>query len=76
MSARIPAVKAANHRYLAGIRRPHAEDDAFLPVARNQMSAHGFVQAIVAALVEQVEVLVGEQRHAAWRGVDRSIRHF
>ena len=28
------------------------------------MGAHGLIQAIVAALIEQVEVLIGEQRWA------------
>ena len=40
---RIPVVKAADDRNLAGIRRPDAEDRAVDCVARNQMRPHGLV---------------------------------
>jgi hypothetical protein len=73
--ARTPRIEAADYRNQARVRRPHAEDCARFAVARNQMSAHGFVHAIVAALVEQVEILIGEKGDAVGSGVDRSIRH-
>ena len=45
----------------ARIRRPHAEDGAGFAVVRDEMGSHLFVEAIVAALVEEVEILVGEK---------------
>ena len=61
-----PFVEAADHRDQPRIRRPHAEHDAGLDAAwavlRSQMRAQGFVEAVVAAFVEEVEILRGEER--------------
>jgi hypothetical protein len=40
------------------------------------MCANGFVEAIVAALVEQVEILVGEKRERVSRRWHGGFRHF
>ena len=61
MRLRIPSVEAADDRDRPRIRRPYAEDGAGLAVVRDEMGAHLFVDAVVAALVEEVEVLVGEE---------------
>src|ERR1700678_2440129 len=57
----IPVVEAADHGNHACIGSPHAEHDASLAIPREQVSAYGFVETIVAALVEEVKILVGEQ---------------
>ena len=75
MSARIPAVEAANHRNPARIRRPDTKDCAFFPVARGEMRAHALVKAEIAALVEQVEILVREQSGGPRSGGNESLRH-
>src|SRR5208337_5453730 len=58
MGAGIPGVKAADHRYQLRIGSPDAEYSAGSSVSRNKVRARGFIEAIVAALVEQVEILV------------------
>ena len=75
IGARIPVVKAADHRNLASIRRPHTEDRSLFSVARDQVSAHRLVEAIVAALVEQVKILIGEQRHSVRSGGNGGFWH-
>src|SRR5271154_3111001 len=71
----IPRVEAADYRNQARIRCPHAEHCSSLSVAQNQMSAHGFVKAIVAALVEKVKILIGEQGWAV-AAIGWAVRHF
>ena len=58
---RIPPVEAANHRHLASIGRPDAEHGALHSLGLHQVRAHFFVNPVVAALVEQVEILRGQQ---------------
>ena len=62
---RIPVIEAADDRNRARIRRPHAEDGAGFAVRVIEMGAHLVVHAIVAALVEEIEILVGEQLNGA-----------
>ena len=62
----IPSVEAADHRNGSRIGCPHAEDGSRLAIVRDQVGSHLVVQAVVAALVEEVEVLVGQ----ALRGGD------
>ena len=57
----IPTVETAHDRNRSGIRRPDAEDGAGFAIVRDEMGSHLFVQAIVAALVKKVEILVGEK---------------
>src|ERR1700722_2453019 len=61
MRSRIPSVEAADHRQRPRIRRPYAEDRASYAIVRDEVRAHFFVNAIVAAFIEQVKVLVGEK---------------
>src|SRR5208337_3043222 len=68
MLLRIPSVEAAHDRHRSRIWRPHAEDRTRLAIVRDRMGSHLFVHAIVAALVEQVEVLVGKQLRAGESG--------
>src|SRR5579872_825769 len=65
MSFWIPPVKASYHRYRTRVRRPYAEDGAGLTVARSEMRAHLVVNAIVAALIEEIEVVLGKKLWAA-----------
>src|SRR5215471_3686541 len=58
---RIPSIKVSNHRDRARIRRPHAEDCARLSLMRGEMRPHLVVDPIVAALVKEIEVVVGEK---------------
>ena len=76
IGARTPRVKAADYGNQAGVWRPDAEDDSRFAIARDQMSAHGFVHAIVAALVEEIEILIREQRYAVGSGGRDGVRHF
>src|SRR5579872_938607 len=57
----IPPVKIAHHRNRAGIGRPYAEDSAGLPLIAGQMRTDLVVNAVMAALIEEVEVVLGEQ---------------
>src|ERR1700677_3964878 len=71
----IPVVETADHGNHAGIRSPDAEHGAGLAIPREQVSPYGFVEAIVAALVEEVEILIGEQGRRIRDG-DGNLRHF
>jgi hypothetical protein len=75
MSTRIPPVKAADNGNPARIRRPDTKNRTCFSAARNQMRAHGFIKAVVATLVEQVEVLVGEQRKWTRGSGGRDFKH-
>ena len=57
----IPAVEAADHRNLARIRRPDAEGCARFAALRGEVRSQLFVDAVVAAFVEEIEILIGEQ---------------
>src|SRR6266581_6728646 len=60
----IPAVEAADNRNRTSIRRPHAEDRAGVAIVGDKMGSHLFVEAVVTALVEEIEILVGEELSA------------
>src|SRR5215469_13099746 len=66
----IPAVEAADDRNRTSVRSPDAEDHAGLAVGGVGMGAHLVVNAVVAALVKQVEILVGQK----FRGGESRIR--
>jgi len=57
----IPSIEASDDREGARVGRPHAEDDAGLSVVGDEVGSHLVVEAVVTALVEEVEVLVGEE---------------
>src|SRR5579859_4107292 len=57
----IPPVKIAHDRNRAGIGRPYAEDSAGLPLMAGQMRTDLVVDAVMAALIEEVQVVLGEQ---------------
>ena len=63
-----PIVEAAHDGEGARVRRPHAENGAGLAIVGDKMSSHLFVEAVVAAFVEKVEVLVGEKLRGGERG--------
>ena len=42
----------------------------------DEMGAHGFKKAVIAAFVEQVKILIGEQRNAIGRSGRESFSHF
>ena len=56
-----PLIEAADDRDGACVGCPHAEDGAGLAIVGDEMGSHLFVHAVIAALVEEVEVLVGEK---------------
>jgi hypothetical protein len=61
VSLGIPFVEAADDRDRAGVGSPDAEDGSRLAVVFGEVGSHFVVDAVVAALVEEVEVLVGEE---------------
>src|SRR5260370_5813551 len=65
----IPSIEAPHDRNRACIRRPHAEDGARFAIVRDEMGPHLVVHAVVAALVEEVEVLVGQELRRGEGGV-------
>src|ERR1700693_690735 len=52
IASRTPGVKASNHRDEMSIWSPDAENGASLPITGDQMGTHGFIHAIVTALIE------------------------
>src|SRR5579862_630442 len=60
----LPVIEVADDGHLAGIRSPHTENCPSFALARDEMRTHGLVKTIVAAFVEQVEILIGEQGSA------------
>ena len=65
MNFRVPSVKASDDGHGAGIWSPNAEDRATLSIARGKMRSHLVVNAVVAAFVEKIEVVLGKQ---LWAG--------
>src|ERR1700690_2038646 len=61
MGLRIPAVEVSDHGNVAGVRSPDAEDDALHSLRFHDVGAHLLVNAIVAALVEQVKIVGSQQ---------------
>ena len=57
---RIPAIKATHNGYVARIGGPDAEHGSRLAIAGRQMRAHSVVDTVVAAFVEEIEVLISE----------------
>ena len=70
-----PFVEAANDRDLMSIRRPHTKTSAGLTAASDKVCAHLFVDTVIAALVEEVQVLIRKQERTSanrkW-----GVRHF
>lgn len=71
----IPAIEPADHGDRAGIWRPHAENGAGYAVVGNEMGSHLVVHAVVAALIEEIEVLVGEELHGVGDGGFEDVGH-
>ena len=65
---RVPAVEASDHRHRARVRRPYAENRARPAVMRGQVCAYFVVDAVVAAFVEQVEVVFGKKLRSSDSG--------
>ena len=61
VSSRFQPLKSANHGNFAGVGSPDAESRSRLPIDGHGMCAHLFVDAVVAALVKKIEILVREQ---------------
>ena len=60
----IPSVEATNDRNRTSIRRPHAKNRSGVAIVGDEMGSHLFVEAVVTALVEEIEILVGEELRA------------
>src|SRR5262245_43266530 len=65
----IPSVEGAGYRNPFRIGRPYSEIDALNAVDVSQMRPKAFVQLQVAAFIEQVQIVIGQQRHQGvpWR---------
>ena len=59
--AAVPVVEIAHDRHAGGAGRPDGERHAGHPVDHTQVGAEFFVDAVLVALVEKVEVLVAER---------------
>src|SRR5450631_2228250 len=57
----VPLVETANDGYGARIGGPYAEHRAGLAIVGEEVGSHLFVEAVVAAFVEEVEILVGKE---------------
>ncbi len=62
MGVGVPAVEVADDGDALGVRGPDGEIGAGFAVDGDEMRAKLVVETVVAALVEEVEVHVGEQR--------------
>src|SRR5260370_20112304 len=60
MGLMVPSVEAADHVDIAGVRRPDTEDRARRAICVREMGAQFVVNAVVAALVEKIEVFLGD----------------
>jgi len=67
MHARVPAVEAADHAHAVGVGRPHGEPHARHTVQSVRVRAELLVALQVAALAEQVQVIIGEHRREGIR---------
>ena len=66
MGFRIPSVKTSDDGHRTSIRSPNAEDGALLSLVRGEMGAQLVVDTIVAALIEQVEIVLAEELRAGY----------
>ncbi len=71
----IPVIEAADDRDGARVWRPYAEDGASFAVMRDEMGSHLVVHAVVAALVEEIEILVGEELNGVGYGGAGGVGH-
>ena len=65
-ASRLQPLKSPMTRHALGVRRPDGEVRAAAAVDRRRVRAELVVQAQVAALVEEVQVVVGEQASTSW----------
>src|SRR5580658_10760719 len=68
----IPPVETAHDRHRTRIRSPHAEHGARFAIVSDKVSPHLFVHAVVAALIEEVQILISKE---VWVGEGRFGRH-
>src|ERR1700690_969714 len=61
MRVGIPVIEAADDSDVVRVGSPDAEDSTLGSVGLDQVCAHFFVEAIVAAFVEQVKIFGGQQ---------------
>ncbi len=74
MRLRMPLVEASNHRHRTRIRRPHGETRSRFATRRHEVRAHLFVNPVVATLIKQIEVVVGQQGNILPRRARRTFR--
>ncbi len=67
-----PAVEIADDRHPARVRRPHREMNPGDAVRRMQVRAEFVVQPEVPALLEQINIVLGEQADALLHRLDVS----
>ena len=75
VGARTPIIEAADHRDQPRIRRPHAEHHSSVAITSDQMGTHGLIHAVIAALIEKIKILIGEQGGERCGG-HKDFRHF
>ena len=59
---RMPVIETANDRDFTGVWGPHAEAGADFTARVDDVGTHSLVDPVVRALVEEVQILFGEQR--------------
>jgi hypothetical protein len=57
----MPTVKVSHGRYLLGIGGPHREISARVALSLQQVRSQFFIEAEVAALVKEIEVVITQQ---------------
>ena len=66
----VPGVEAADYKNIARIRSPNAEHSTRGALRLHQVRSHFFVNAVMAALIKEVEVLGGQQGYVLADGGD------
>src|SRR5215472_1529252 len=74
MCLRMPLVEAPKYRDFACIRRPNTERRSPILARASQVCAHLVVDPVMAAFVEEIEVVLGQQREIMTHGTGGGFR--
>ena len=75
MAGLVPGIELADDRDRVGVRRPHREVGAALAIDGGRVRAQFLVEPVVIALVEQVEIVVAQEREVIAHSVVLDERH-
>src|SRR3546814_2808388 len=64
MTATVPTVEVADHRYAPRVRRPHRKVHAFDIIDRHRLSAERAAELAMCAFIDQVQVKLAEQQRS------------